>query len=62
MDRRSFCSRLIVLGFIGPTCVAGCHSPTPKEIMENQEKCEHEWVTAPSGETRCKKCGAYQSK
>jgi hypothetical protein len=62
MNRRSFCRLLFLLGATSPAMLAGCGGTTPEKWKEKQENCEHEWVTAPSGETRCKKCGVYQPK
>tara|TARA_Y100001934_G_scaffold177193_1_gene209828 strand:+ start:2729 stop:3046 length:318 start_codon:yes stop_codon:yes gene_type:complete len=61
MNRRQFTNILLSSSLVLlPVLFQGCGSPSPDEVEEEQENCEHEWEKASSGETRCKKCGIYQ--
>jgi len=56
MNRRSFCTTLVFLGSVCLVSLDGCGRADPPKDPE----CAHEWEKAPSGDTRCKKCGTYQ--
>lgn len=61
MNRRQFAKILLSSSFVlFPVLFQGCGSPSPDEVEEERENCDHEWEKAKSGETRCKKCGSYQ--
>jgi len=61
MNRRQFSKLTLGIAVASASVlVYGCGKPTPEEVQEGQRNCEHEWVKAPSGEIRCKKCGVYK--
>ena len=64
MNRRQFAQTVLgVMIASALPCLHGCSgSPSPSDVDDEQKECEHEWVEAPSGETRCKKCGKYKQR
>ena len=61
MSRRHFTQLTLGVAVTSASVlVYGCRQPTPDEVEKEQTNCEHEWIEAPSGALRCKKCGAYK--